>query len=368
MKTIWILAAMSALILLVACGEDDSVITPVSIDFESNTLTISEAATPQTVNITFGDELPIASSVEISLSGTAVYGTDFMTNPSGMSGSFDITLAAGTSSTSFTLAPIDNDEVDGDRTVILTISSAATGIDLGSSLSFTATITNDDTEPEPTSVDISVMASKFYHSDAVSVSFDDTWVTITSSDLPDHKSMYYSADNPLYEDYTEPNNPDFKKNPGEIAAQSYVFKIPRFPAEASVKESTPMGPMGVSINSVVFFNQSAAPGDDILEELNTFDQYEGHPAGDAYHYHIEPTWLTQEAGAEAFMGFLLDGFPVYGPEENGVTLTNDDLDDYHGHNTATADFPDGIYHYHITAELPWINGDGFYGTPGTITQ
>ncbi|SNS99571.1 YHYH protein [Ekhidna lutea] len=226
----------------------------------------------------------------------------------------------------------------------------------------------DDDESEVDQIDISTLAAKFYNTEAVSVAFDDTWVTITSSNLPDHKSMYYPMNDPLYEAYDEPNNPDFKKNPGEIGAQNYVFKIPRYPSEATNKESTPMGPMGVSINSVVFFNQEAAPGDDILEELNTFDQFEGHPAGDAYHYHIEPIWLTENKGSDAFLGFLLDGFPVYGPMENGKTITNDDLDDYHGHTSATADFPDGIYHYHITEDLPWINGDGFFGVAGTITQ
>ncbi|MEQ9468572.1 MAG: YHYH protein [Ekhidna sp.] len=226
----------------------------------------------------------------------------------------------------------------------------------------------DDENETEDEVDISILASKFYNTDALSVTFDDTWVTITSSNLPDHKSMYYPLADPLYEAYDEPDNPDFKKNPGEIAAQNYVFKIPRYPAEAANKESTPMGPMGISINSVVFFNQNAAPGDDILEELNTFDQYEGHPAGDAYHYHIEPIWLTENKGSDAFLGFLLDGFPVYGPMENGVEITNDDLDDYHGHTSATEDFPNGVYHYHITADLPWINGDGFYGEAGTITQ
>ena len=107
----------------------------------------------------------------------------------------------------------------------------------------------------------------------------------------------------------------------------------------------------------------------ILDELNTFDQYDGHPApGDDYHYHIEPSWLTENLGDDAFLGLLLDGFPVYGPVENGSRLSNDDLDDYHGHIHNTTDFPEGIYHYHITDELPWINGDGFYGQPGTITR
>ena len=173
----------------------------------------------------------------------------------------------------------------------------------------------------------------------------------------------------MYESYNEPNNPSFKLNPNNILEQDIVMTIPRFPKIDNSHEATPMGPMGIAVNSVAIFNQMAAPGDDILEELNTFDQYEGHPApGGVYHYHIEPVWLTQTLGEEAFIGLLLDGFPVYGPVENSKRLTNEDLDDYHGHIHDTPEFPEGIYHYHITDELPWINGDGFYGTPGNITR
>lgn len=225
-----------------------------------------------------------------------------------------------------------------------------------------------DPEIEDNEVDISTVASKFYNNTAVTVTFDESWVTITSKDLPDHKSMYYSQNSSLYEPYEEPNNPDFKKNPGSIGEQNIVFKLPRYPEEASSKTSPGLGPMGVSINSVVYFNQQAAPGDDIFEEVNTFDQYEGHPAMDTYHYHTEPVWITELKGSDAFLGFLLDGFPVYGPMENGNRITNNDLDDYHGHTSPTAEFPDGIYHYHITEEYPWINGDAFFGIPGTVTQ
>lgn len=54
--------------------------------------------------------------------------------------------------------------------------------------------------------------------------------------------------------------------------------------------------------------------------------------------------------------------------ENGSILTSSQLDAYHGHVAVTADYPNGIYHYHITADAPYINGNGFYGTPGTVTQ
>jgi hypothetical protein len=54
--------------------------------------------------------------------------------------------------------------------------------------------------------------------------------------------------------------------------------------------------------------------------------------------------------------------------ENGKEVMNDDLDEYHGHKSVTADYPNGIYHYHITAADPYLNGNGFYGTPGTVTE
>ena len=68
------------------------------------------------------------------------------------------------------------------------------------------------------------------------------------------------------------------------------------------------------------------------------------------------------------MGFLLDGFPVYGPIENGSIVSNADLDTYHGHFGNTAEYPEGIYHYHITDQDPYINGNGYFGTPGNVTR
>ncbi|UXX77916.1 YHYH protein [Reichenbachiella carrageenanivorans] len=292
-----------------------------------------------------------------------------------------VSIADGASSTTVELEVLDDSIEEGEETITLTLSAASLGtIEIASATAKVMDNDGDEEEEEeenPTSTvaDISILASKFYHSDGVTVTFDDTWVTITSKDLPDHKSMYYSANDPLYEDYSEPNNQDFKKNPGSIGEQNLVFKLPRYPAEASSHAATPMGPMGVTINSVALFNQNAAGDDDIFEELNTFDQYEGHPAGTTYHYHTEPVWLTQHrtgADNEAFIGFLLDGFPVYGTHENGVEVFSKDdggiLDDYHGHFGATDDFPNGIYHYHITVDYPWINEDGFYGTAGTVSK
>ena len=87
-----------------------------------------------------------------------------------------------------------------------------------------------------------------------------------------------------------------------------------------------------------------------------------------YHYHVEPLFLTQSRGKSGLLGFLLDGYPLYGPVENGKTLVSADLDEFHGHSHATAEYPNGVYHYHVTADVPYINGSGFKGNPGTVSQ
>lgn len=364
-------------VIFVRCTEEDATNTGTdALDIFVQAVATQDGAEPGTsvkftISLLDSNDDAVVNQTGAALSATAAFSgtarpedfdTDFVNT---------VSIADGESSTTVELVVKDDSEVEGEETLTLTLSAASAGtIEIASA---TAKITDDDEEvvtPTPSAPDISVLADKFYHTSAVTFTFDETTVTITSKDLPDHKSMYYNSDDALYEDYTEPDNVDFKKNPGEIGEQSIEFKVPRFPTEASTHDATPFGPMGVAINSVALFNQNAAGDDVIFDELNTFDQYEGHPAGETYHYHTEPVWLTQyreNADNEELVGILLDGFPVYGTHENGVEIKNDDLDDYHGHFSATDDFPDGIYHYHITVEYPWINDGGFYGNTGTVT-
>jgi hypothetical protein len=196
-------------------------------------------------------------------------------------------------------------------------------------------------------------------------------VVFNTNDLPNHKSPYYldtEWQSELYEPYNG-TNPQFNLNPNRIAEQNITFTIPLFPEEASNHRATNLGPIGIARNGVVFFNQYAAGNSPLTNEINSFDQYLGHPAGMGnYHYHVEPTYLTDQFGNNVFLGLLADGFPVYGPFENGSEVTNNDLDEFHGHQGATADFPDGIYHYHVTSQDPYINGNGYFGTPGNISQ
>ncbi|MBT4825721.1 MAG: YHYH protein [Flavobacteriaceae bacterium] len=231
---------------------------------------------------------------------------------------------------------------------------------------------NTDTEETNNSSDVGdeqipEVYNKIYA--ASKIYMDGEYVVVEVSGAPDHKSPYYASNHELYEAYSG-SNQDYKKNPNSISSFDFVFKIPSNPKEASSKTPTPLGSIGVALNGVSFFNQYAGPNNQPLtNEINSFDQYGGHPTGQkVYHYHLEPYYLTTKQGDDALLGFLLDGFPVYGPVENGERVTNSDLDEYHGHSHQTDDYPDGIYHYHITDADPYINGNGYFGTPGTVTQ
>lgn len=228
--------------------------------------------------------------------------------------------------------------------------------------------TNDGNTSTTATADLTIY-KKLYG--ASSISQDGNFVVIKSNGLPDHKSPYYQGTEwaaTLYEAYNG-SNTSFILNPNRIRSQSLTFRIPLNPKEATSKSATPGGPIGVSLNGVPFFNQYAAMNAPLTGEINSFDQYLGHPQQQGqYHYHIEPTFLTNSKGKSALLGFLLDGFPVYGPTENNTTVINSQLDAYHGHTANTAEYPNGIYHYHITAADPYINGNGFYGTPGTVSN
>jgi len=208
---------------------------------------------------------------------------------------------------------------------------------------------------------------------ATSITNDGTWIYVKTKDLPDHKSPYYSPTHSLYEDYrgTTFGGYTFSKNPNSIIEQSGTFKIPLNPAVNTAHPATPLGPIGIALNGVPFFNQYAGPNQPLTGEMASFDKFYGHPQQSGmYHYHVEPLYLTTVKSTKSgLMGFLLDGFPVYGPkEENGTEVTSSMLDAYHGHTHSTLDYPNGIYHYHFTADAPYLNGNGFYGTPGTVTQ
>ena len=177
--------------------------------------------------------------------------------------------------------------------------------------------------------------------------------------MPDHPSPYFGVGHPLYEAPHE----GMRVNPNVIGTQSLELRIPANPAVAGSPTDTSLGPIGMATNGVPLFNQYARDNAPLDQEIESFDRYNGHPTGRSlYHYHIEPFFLT-EGNRAALVGFLLDGFPLYGPDEDDGSAPTG-LDDCNGHTHAAPEFPDGIYHYHVVDVPPYFTGC-YAGTPGT---
>lgn len=119
--------------------------------------------------------------------------------------------------------------------------------------------------------------------------------------------------------------------------------------------------VGLALDGVTIFGDAPSVAD--RGGLPALDACGGHidPSG-YYHWHFGAESIQSnldEAGAsvscdieqdlEALIGFAFDGYPIYGPEEDGEMPT--DLDECSGHVSETDEFGE-TYHYHLTYDSP----------------
>lgn len=222
------------------------------------------------------------------------------------------------------------------------------------------------------------------------------------------------------------------KNPNHIGEQGWVFEIPVIdPTVNPVMNSdddmykvvnTSLDAIGVASNGVPFFNPWHNTENTFLSKTRdattfaTFNSCCGHPArgndknGGPYHYHKYPTCVAgnmglsqdnsiieeenmadvldarlQKKGKEGhspILGYMLDGYPVYGPigtselvytedTQNRILTSSYKLNDYENEYeyvrgfgdldkcnaiySATPEYPLGCYHYVLSIEK---NSDG----------
>ena len=229
---------------------------------------------------------------------------------------------------------------------------------------------DDSTTVTPTTGAVSILSTvQTKYKSMVTISTSGTSITLKSNGLPDHKTPYWGVGNALYEDFPTGYHANVNTS---MSAHNYVMTIPTNPNEATSKEETTLGPIGMALNGVPIYNDREG-GNVPLDALTitTFDYSGAHPGpGKDYHYHTTGRYTSQDDAK--LIGFLRDGFPIYGRKDTtGVYPT---LDIYGGHTGPTQDFPDGIYHYHAS-NVNYLNtgyyvlkAGNYYGTKGTFAQ
>jgi len=182
----------------------------------------------------------------------------------------------------------------------------------------------------------------------------DGFLTVTSKNLPNHPTAKFPGFNPSYiqemtRTYRLPLEPVI--NPNAVATDAH-----------DSNRALPMGPIGVAVNGVVFFNPFDAG---MQDASNIMDYCCGHPNPDnQYHYHKYPIcvntpFVDKGDAPSQVIGFAFDGLPIYGPYQSAGVMAKDSTTNPLNAFNACYDDVRG-WHYHVTpGKFPYLIGGYF---------
>ncbi len=239
----------------------------------------------------------------------------------------------------------------------------------------------DMAETPGSNVDTSSAVEAGLWGDNVSIRIEDGSFSYVSDGLPNHELpdqflVPVEGNNPPFDGDNIEDEFEIADTDGLIVESPLDIDITTTPEYSDEVTLTDLSTIGVMISGAPLFNdyedmnrQFIAVDDNIsLDGVYFIDSCNGHPlaSGDSYHYHGVPYCITDVVDVDeshsTMIGVLLDGFPIYGPQgADGVAMSNSDLDECSGHVEATTEFPDGIYHYHLTEDAAPYSIDCFHG-------
>lgn len=187
---------------------------------------------------------------------------------------------------------------------------------------------------------------------------------ITGNNLPNHPTGIFPI---------QPGSVahQYDGNPNIISEHVLNYTLPAIPQIAVSPSCVGFGPAGFSVTGAAIYHGASTLGTDAAAH-EMLDRFGGHTDGtERYHYHFPSQDLQDhihvhdEGQHSALMGYMLDGFGIYGPYgEDGKLLKSADLDECHGHTHMV--LWDGqmvnMYHYHWTYDFPYNIGC-YKGTP-----
>ena len=211
--------------------------------------------------------------------------------------------------------------------------------------------------------------------------FKDAAGTVVVADRPlrDNVTLEFTTDALVVHTKGIPNHPTGRfpeagrGNPSYVGERLSTYYLPLEPKDNPARRVTDehnangalhMGPIGLAVNGVVFFNPFDMGNQDATDMM---DRCCGHPNPmSQYHYHKYPVcvntpWDDDGAGHSPVIGWAFDGYPVYGPYESAGVMAKDAagdraLDAFNAHYDAERG-----WHYHVTpGKFPYLIG-GFRG-------
>ena len=138
----------------------------------------------------------------------------------------------------------------------------------------------------------------------VDISIENGFVIVEGNGIPDHDMG---------------NFPGECANPNNVIAMDDRWMLPIDPSPTNNPEVdvlNQLGPTGIWVNGLAFYNPYDGPGNDAPATI-CFDVCNNHPSPDGrLHTHqFNPCIEPYSGGHSALIGFAFDGYPVYGPYE-----------------------------------------------------
>ncbi|MEM9648987.1 MAG: YHYH protein [Bacteroidota bacterium] len=191
-------------------------------------------------------------------------------------------------------------------------------------------------------------AFEAFNTEATEIYLSDggTTVTIETTGLPNHETVYWGVGN---EGYLE--EPDVALTPSIISSNNnaVTITVDATPDLTGSTSQTQLGTIGIAVSGSSLFNDQEGNGP-LNEAAASLDWTGGHIGPGVYHYHLEPKAFSNDD--DNLVGILLDGVFIYGRKCNSTGTYPTDLDTSGGHTHATQ-HSDGReeYHYHIINEV-----------------
>ena len=166
---------------------------------------------------------------------------------------------------------------------------------------------NITSTPKDGAISITNVVQSKYTS-AVIISTSGNSIVLKSNGTPDHVTPYWGKGNALYE---APSLTGQTVNPGNLQSQVFAMTIPSNPNEATTKEATSLGPIGMALNGVAIYNDREGGNVPVnAGTLLSFDRGGAHSGpGGLYHYHFTGDWIGNDDAK--LIGFLRDGYLTF---------------------------------------------------------